>query len=505
MVSSDWIKDFIKNPKEVVESGDERGKKLLAQYKTLMPSFPHYSEEDLTSIVAYLHTTKAPGGLASSDSVNIVTNPLPDPIELSDVVGNLDLVTTLPATSDKLPLTRLAKLDFIQQSERLFIVDLRGKLYELKNNKPKVYLDMAVSKPKFINQPGLATGFGSFAFHPEFLTNGLLYTSHTEAPGSGTADFNYADSIPVTVQWVISEWKTGQPLSSSFSGTSRELFRINMVTGMHGVQELTFNPNAKSGDDDYGLLYIGVGDGASVEAGYPFLCHSIDKAWGSILRIDPRGEDSANSQYGIPVTNPFVKNSNTQAIREIYAYGFRNPHRITWSKAGQMLATNIGQAHIESVNLVMSGHDYGWPIREGTFLLNPMGDIKKVFALPEDDALYNITYPAAQYDHDEGLAITGGFEYTGTAINGLKGKYIFADMNNGRLFFIDLLSVKPGVQTKISEWKISYQGKPTTFAELCGNTRVDLRIGRDRKGDIYFFSKQDGKVYRLGKENNIVL
>lgn len=505
LVSSDWIKGFIKSPKALVESGDERSKELLAHYKTLMPSFAHYSDAELGSIIAYLHTQKAPESVSSGINLPVVTNPIPQSIALSDVVAELHLATAIPRSSDKQPLTRVAKLDFIPQSKRLFIVDLRGKLYELRNNKPSVYLDMAGSKPKFINEPGLATGFGSFAFHPDFLENGLLYTTHTESPGAANADFNYADSIPVTVQWVISEWKAEQPTSSPFKGESRELFRINMVTGMHGVQEITFNPNARPGDNDYALLYIGIGDGASVEAGYPFLCHSTDKAWGSIFRIDPSGKSSANSQYGIPNINPFVKNSNSQSVKEIYAYGFRNPHRITWSKAGQMLATNIGQANIESVNLIMPGNDYGWPVREGTFQLDPRGDIKKVYALPEDDSMRNITYPAAQYDHDEGLAITGGFEYTGTAVSGLKGKYVFADMNNGRLFFIDLTTVKPGKQSVIKEWKISYQGKVTTLADLCGNTRVDLRIGRDEIGNIYLFSKQDGKVYRLAGERNLAL
>ena len=103
-----------------------------------------------------------------------------------------------------------------------------------------VYMDMAKLKPKFINEPGLATGFGSFAFHPDFAKNGLLYTTHTEAPGSGKADFGYADSIKVTVQWVLTEWKTKNPGAATFSGTSRELFRVNMVTGIHGVQEINF-------------------------------------------------------------------------------------------------------------------------------------------------------------------------------------------------------------------------------------------------------------------------
>ena len=133
---------------------------------------------------------------------------------------------------------------------------------------------MAKEKPKFIHKPGLATGFGSFAFHPDFQKNGLLYTTHVESPGSGKADFAYNDSIKVTLQWVLSEWKTETPNAFPFSGKSRELFRINMVGSFHGVQEITFNPLAKPGDEDYGLLYIGIGDGSSVEFGYPFLVHS---------------------------------------------------------------------------------------------------------------------------------------------------------------------------------------------------------------------------------------
>jgi glucose/arabinose dehydrogenase len=294
----------------------------------------------------------------------------------------------------------------------------------------------------------------------------------------------------VTLQWVVSEWKTQTPGAFPFNGTSRELLRINMVTGMHGVQEITFNPNSKHGDDDHGLLYIGVGDGACVEAGYPFLVQNIEKPWGSILRIDPAGRNSA-------LSNPFVHHDNPQAAGEIYAYGFRNPHRITWSRSGKMLASNIGQAQIESVNLILPGHNYGWPIREGTFLVNPYGDITKVYPLPPNDAEYNITYPVAQYDHDEGLAVSGGFEYTGSAIPALKDKYLFADMNNGRLYYIDLEDVRSGHITTIKEWNITYKGKRITTAELCGSKRVDLRFGKDAKGDVYFFSKQDGRVYRL--------
>ena len=72
---------------------------------------------------------------------------------------------------------------------------------------------MATLKSKFINQPGYGTGFGSFAFHPDFAKNGLLYTTHAEPAGSAKADFDYPDSIPVVLQWILTEWKPTRQLS----------------------------------------------------------------------------------------------------------------------------------------------------------------------------------------------------------------------------------------------------------------------------------------------------
>src|SRR5437868_8383289 len=105
------------------------------------------------------------------------------------------------------------------------------------------------------------------------------------------------------------------------------------------------------------------------------------------------GRNSANGHYGIPPDNPFAHSQNTKELGEIYAYGFRNPHRIAWNKSGKMLVFNIGQANIESVNLILPGHNYGWPTREGNFLFDPNGDLSKVYPLPANDSIYKITYP----------------------------------------------------------------------------------------------------------------
>jgi len=356
---------------------------------------------------------------------------------------------------------------------------------------------MAALMPNFINAPGHAAGFGSFAFHPEFAKNGLLYTTHTETAGTGKADFYYEDSLDVKVQWVISEWKTEQPGGFPFKGKRRELFRVNMVGQSHGVQEITFNPLAQKGDEDYGLLYIGIGDGGSAERGILHINKGPENIWSSIVRIDPNGRNSRNGNYGIPENNPFAKSDNPKALGEVYAYGFRNPHRITWTRQGIMLASNIGQHNIEELNIILPGHDYGWPTREGSFVIRLKESTRNLYPLSPTDASNNLDYPVAEYDHDEGNAIIGGYEYWGSTISNLKGKYLFGDMVNGRLFYVDVADLKPGSKAPMKEFQISLNGKLTSFKGLCDDERLSMRFGRDHLGEIYISTMPDGKIYKL--------
>lgn len=498
-VSAEWIHNFIKNPKQVIESGDERAQALFKKYRTLMPSFSSFTDADINALIAYIHTQKVKGKKKPDTDSKALFDPIVDTIEYSGMVLNLKLITQFPPSSDsgKLPLTKITKLDYQPKTGSSFVLDLRGKLYKLQNVQPVVYMDMAKLRSKFINAPGLATGFGSFAFHPDFSKNGLIYTTHTEPKGAAKADFDYSDSIRVGLQWVLTEWKTDQPNAIPFLGKGRELFRVNMVTGIHGVQEIAFNSLAKPGDKDYGLLYVCIGDGGSAEEGYSHLLHDKKKIWGTILRIDPAGRNSSNGQYGIPSDNPFTKDQNAGILKEIYAYGFRNPHRITWTLSGQMLACNIGLGNIESINLIKPGGDYGWPIREGNFLLIPDGDFNKIYPLPPNDSMYQVTYPVAQYDHDEGKAISGGFEYTGKNIPQLKGKYLFGDIPTGRLFYVNLSDLKQGSFAPIHEWKVAINGIQKTLKQICGSDRVDLHFGKDASGELYIMTKPDGKLYRL--------
>ena len=497
-VPAEWVKDFIRDPGKAIESGDERAKKLFDRYKSVMPSFSYYKEDEIEGIVAYLNTLDAPiKKLVSASDAAALKNPIPKGIAMSDLVVEMRLQAQMPPTADEKPLTRITKFSARPDAKEFFVLDLRGKLYRLREGRAEVYLDIARQLPKFINKPGHATGFGSFAFHPAFTANGLLYTTHTESPGAAPADFSYEDSLGVKLQWVLSEWKTSNPDGFPFDGTRRELFRVNMVGQSHGVQEITFNPLAQPGAEDYGLLYIGIGDGGSAEKGILHINKGPENIWSSILRIDPAGRNSANGKYGIPQANPFAGSDNPKALGEVYAYGFRNPHRITWTKTGLMLASNIGQHNIEELNLILPGHDYGWPSREGSFVIRLRESTRNLYALPEGDAGNHLDYPVAEYDHDEGNAIIGGYEYWGSTIPELKGKYLFGDMVNGRLFYVDVAALQPGKQVPINEFQVSLNGKRTSFRTLCDDERLSMRFGRDHLGEIYISTMPDGKVYKI--------
>jgi glucose/arabinose dehydrogenase/mono/diheme cytochrome c family protein len=486
-----WLKKFIKDPAAMVASGDSNAVQVYKQYsKPPMPSFAFLSDDDLTALIAYMNTYK------EKTQVTKNFDPIPEKIVAGGLVANLQPFMVIPASDTTGPAARITKLTGQPGTNDLFVADLRGLLYKIQNGKPIVFLNLSKQFPNFINKPGLATGFGSFAFHPDFIKNGLFYTSHSESANAAKADFSYNDSIKVAMQWVVNEWKMDDVHADTFSGTHRELMRINFVSSIHGMQELTFNPTINHQNEDYAMLYIGIGDGGSVEQGFPFLPHDIHHIWGTIIRIDPTGRNSQNKKYGIPEINPFSNSKDANVCREIYAYGFRNPHRITWTQSGKMLAVNIGQSHIESLNLIQPAKDYGWPLREGSFVVNPKkpDDISRP---PLVDTLSNFVAPVAEYDHDEGNAICGGFEYTGNEISALKGKFIFGDIPTGRMFYLDTNELQPVKKATIHELLITIDNKLARLKEICKNQRVDLHFGRDAQGELYVLTKEDGRIYKI--------
>ena len=116
----------------------------------------------------------------------------------------------------------------------------------------------------------------------------------------------------------------------------------------------------------------------------------------------------------------------------------------------------------------------------------------------------------AQYDHDEGLAIAGGFVYRAVPASPLYGKFIFGDIVTGRLFYADASEMlaaddgDPATTAPVYEITLLHQGSPTTLlarvrAALSNPTlnRIDLRWGMDLNGNLYALTKQDGFIRRV--------
>jgi glucose/arabinose dehydrogenase len=163
-----------------------------------------------------------------------------------------------------------------------------------------------------------------------------------------------------------------------------------------------------------------------------------------------------------------------------------------------MILTDIGKLNIEEVNLGSAGANYGWPLREGTFVTNRTNP-DTLYALPADDARRGFTYPVAQYDHDEGRAIAGGFVYRGTRVPALAEQYLFGDIVDGRVFHVPVEALRPGRLATIRELTLLRGGRRVRLLDLVRGQpgRVDLRFGQDEAGEVYVLTKQDGMVRGL--------
>jgi len=496
--SAQWLTRFIHSPQDLAKTGDKEAVALFAKYKVPMPSNPDLDSNEMKGLLAYLNTHANVAVKPGKDSTALafgapLADPIPPKIQQSNLSLSLVEVMTAPASSDKIPVARINQMAVVPGlPERVFIQDLRGKLYEIRDNVMNPVMDLRELLPAFINAPGHGSGFGSYAFHPDFLNNGLFYTTHTEKKDTVSADFYYHDSIRVALQWIISEWKIDSPASGRFTGQRRELLRINMPSEIHGVQQIAFNSHATIDSADYGLLYVGVGDGGSAENGYAYLCNSNRQIRSSVLRIDPAGRNSKNHKYGIPAINPYANDDDSSTLGEVFARGFRNPNRIHWTHDGKMLISDIGLNNIEELNIGIAGADYGWPAREGTFLLNYKGRMNVVYKLPLKKSVY--TNPVVQYDHDEGNAISAGFVYDGP-VKALQDKYVFGDIVRGRVFYVNNADLIPGRQAVIKEFKLVFDGAASDFLSVTKNSKADMRFGIGAGKALYIYTKTDGKIW----------
>ena len=496
------LKNFIRDPQEAIASENARARALLARYKQTMPSFDWMDDDQLHAILSYLHHESerygitAPKSFEPSTDLHALTGKLLKPVKDSGIKIQLKDVIQIPRLKYSTPDLGIVTLRPHPSADgRLFVSDQGGIIYQITGDRADIFMDLRDHIADFSIGPGLATGLGSFDFHPDYLNNGLIYITHAEMYQGQRADYAISDSVMAQVQWVLAEWKMDDIKNGVFKGGKRELLRLHAPTFGHGAQDLAFAPGLSPEHNDYGLLYWGFGDGGSNNIRMPELGHHRRSFLGTILRIDPLGKNSTNGKYGIPPDNPFANDNDRRTVREIYAYGFRNPHRIAWDVAqNRMIATDIGESNIEEINIVQNGGDYGWPNREGEFGIATVKDLKTVYELPPADKdLY--LRPFAQYDHTEGYAISGGYVYDGP-ISLLQNKYIFGDIVNGRLFYVNMNSEL--TDSTIYELKIMESGTETDLRKVSGIRRLHLRVAYDRfSKKLYVITKADGSIRRV--------
>lgn len=512
LIEKQKLIEFVRNPSLVVEAGNLRANFLKERYKTVMPSFDFLEPSDISNILSYINHESERRGLKPLliDTTKQFTkgDRVVAPIVHSGLVIELEDFIEVPLAKDRFHNKGLATVRAHPSGDgTLFISDQMGVIYKVENEKATPYLDVRGRIKEFIFEPGIATGLGSFDLHPNLLENGLIYTTHAEHYNGKAAinDKDFANSFGVSLQWVLDEWSSTNVNAESFEGTRREVLRINTPTTAHGFQDIGFAPVDKD-DSDYGQLYIGIGDGGSINLKKPELSHSIRSILGTIIRIDPRGTNSQTGTYGISSDNPFITHSDPTVKREIWAYGFRNPHRFSWDMTHEkrMIVADIGESNVEEINIAQKGKDHGWSVIEGTFGIDIKTDPKTVYSVSKDFlAAYNL--PFGQFDHMDGKAISGGFVYKGS-IEELKDKYVFGDIVTGRLFYMNINQSLS--DSTIYDLTIINNGKKSSIQEMSNIKRAHMRIGYDQyAGNLFVMTKEDGMVRRVTKayyQNDLV-
>jgi glucose/arabinose dehydrogenase len=434
-------------------------------------------------------------------------DPIPEKIPTSSVNVRLNSVAT--GLSSPVFLT-----DAGDNSGRLFVVDQVGQVRIIRNGQLQsgAFLDVSsqlVNLTPEYDERGLL----GLAFDPDFKTSGKVYTYYT-TPVTKTADLPdpFLNGAAPDHQGVVSEWRVDPNNPDRIDPASRrELFRWDHPNTNHNGGQLMFGPDR--------MLYLSVGDGGGADDQNGQIAdggevtrgkapegngQNTTVPLGKILRIDPRGTSSANGQYAVPADNPFAGQSGK--VREIYAYGLRNPYRFSFDKAnGRLVVNDVGQISVEEIDIIQKGGNYGWHVKEGTFTFDPLGtaaDQQGVVTANSPGLPAGLIDPVAEYDHDEGEASVGGFVYRGTKIPELVGKYVFGDFAkdedepSGQLFAADLAT-----------------GRIERLRTNLGNPLSEYvkGLGQGADGELYLLTSSaagpagDGTVYAITAANVTVV
>lgn len=296
-------------------------------------------------------------------------------------------------------------------------------------------------------------GLLGLAFHSNYPNPPCFYT-------------NYVSGSFASAESFVTEWcaKPNATIKRQTFKETRVVLSVSQPFPNHNAGQLVFGPD--------GYLYIPWGDGGLW--GDPHRNGQNLKTWlGSILRvkITPPG---SHPTYEIPETNPFYQ--HPFARKEIYAYGFRNPWRVSFDPFGRLIVADAGEKSWEEITMVVPGGNHGWNIKEGAHCYPPHTACSS----------QNLVDPIFEYSPNWGRCIIGGYVWLSPEIPALQNHYLFGDFVSGRLGALEILPPpkKQGKLLDLGAWEIA----PSTF-------------GRDTTGRVYVADYSKGVIYRLDAKN----
>ncbi|MBI3851627.1 MAG: PQQ-dependent sugar dehydrogenase [Verrucomicrobia bacterium] len=333
---------------------------------------------------------------------------------------------------------------FLPGSTRLFVAEQGGRIWSFdtrsNGSQPELVIDLKKHHQPFENILG-------FTFHPGFATNRFILINYNE-PG-GRPDGAYVSRFTVS------------SLNPPTIDPASERPMIRWLSGGHNGCTLAFGPD--------GFLYISTGDGDDPDPpdGKRKTGQDISDLLSSILRIDADRSDGTNA-YSIPQDNPF--RTTPGARPEVWAFGLRNPWRMSFAPDGALWVGDVGWDQWEMIYRVKRGGNYGWSITEG-----PNTRVRT----DERQGPGPILPPMIAHPHSEAASITGGRFYRGTRLPKLRGAYIYGDWETGKF------------------WALRNQGdKLESVEELCDTTLQPVSFTEDATGELLILDYHGG-LYAL--------
>ena len=356
----------------------------------------------MVALLLCLCLAAAPAGAQEPDNTG-----MPQQLNLALVTEGFDAPVALEEAPDG--------------SGRLFVADQRGEIHIVAANGTLLdepFLDVSEQMVS-LNPAGDERGLLGFAFHPNFTENGRFFVYYS-APlrPEGPAGWDHTSRVAEVAV------RPDDPDRADPS-SERVVLEVDQPQANHNAGQILFGPD--------GYLYIALGDGGAgndVGTGHPPAGNGQDTSTllGSILRIDVDGGEP----YAIPEDNPFAEGGGRA---EIFAYGFRNPYRISFDRGGAygLIAADVGQRRWEEIDLVTAGGNYGWHIREGAHCFDPADSDADPATCASTGSRGEplidpvLEYPNAGQPGGIGEAVIGGYVYRGTRVPALNGSYLFGD------------------------------------------------------------------------------